>query len=94
MPDRADYVSEEEWAAVAGKGSQKPARRQDQDKEKPPRFTLTRFADIKRYCVKGFLPRSGLAVVWGPPKCGKSFWACPGAGTRRSAPFLAQARAR
>jgi RecA-family ATPase len=43
------------------------------------RFTLTRFADIKPlegedYCVKGFLPRSGLAVVWGPPKCGKSFW--------------------
>jgi hypothetical protein len=42
-------------------------------------FTLTRFADIEPldgedYCVKGFLPRSGLAVVWGPPKCGKSFW--------------------
>jgi hypothetical protein len=26
------------------------------------------------YLVKDILPRSGLAVVWGPPKCGKSFW--------------------
>jgi hypothetical protein len=26
------------------------------------------------YLVKGILPRIGLAVVWGPPKCGKSFW--------------------
>ena len=40
----------------------------------PRRFTLTRFSDIKPldgdrdYCVKGVLPRSGLAVVWGPPK--------------------------
>jgi AAA domain len=27
------------------------------------------------YLVKGLLPDSGLAVIWGPPKCGKSFWA-------------------
>ena len=26
------------------------------------------------YAVKGIIPRTGLAVVWGPPKCGKSFW--------------------
>jgi AAA domain len=26
------------------------------------------------YLIKGILPRTGLAVVWGPPKCGKSFW--------------------
>src|SRR5215510_2773020 len=26
------------------------------------------------YLVKGILPRLGLVVVWGPPKCGKSFW--------------------
>jgi hypothetical protein len=26
------------------------------------------------YLVKGILPRTGLAVIWGPPKCGKSFW--------------------
>jgi len=28
------------------------------------------------YAVKGLLPRRGLAVVWGPPKCGKSFLVC------------------
>src|SRR4051794_31060429 len=43
------------------------------------RFLLVRFADIKRdqrrqYLVKGLNPRGGLIVVWGPPKCGKSFW--------------------
>jgi AAA domain len=26
------------------------------------------------YLVKGLIPRGGLIVVWGPPKCGKSFW--------------------
>jgi hypothetical protein len=40
---------------------------------------LIRFNDIKlgkerRYLVKNLLPRVGLSVVWGPPKCGKSFW--------------------
>lgn len=24
--------------------------------------------------VRGILPQSGLVVIWGPPKCGKSFW--------------------
>ena len=43
------------------------------------RFVLTRFKDFALpdgddYCVKGVLPGSGLAVVWGAPKCGKSFW--------------------
>jgi hypothetical protein len=42
------------------------------------RFQLTRFRDIKlgpqrRYVVRGLIPREGLVVVWGPPKCGKSF---------------------
>ena len=42
------------------------------------RFTLIHFDEFKPtddddYCVKGVLPRSGLAVAWGPPKCGKSF---------------------
>jgi AAA domain len=50
----------------------------DERKEAPSRFVLTRFVDFKPldgddYCVKGVLPRSGLAVFWGPPKCGKSF---------------------
>jgi hypothetical protein len=44
-----------------------------------PRFKPVRFKDIKLntdrpYLVKGLLPREGLVVIWGPPKCGKSFW--------------------
>lgn len=44
-----------------------------------PRFRLLAFSDITpdssaTYLIKGLLPRVGLAVVWGPPKCGKSFW--------------------
>ena len=29
---------------------------------------------IGAYLVKGLIPREGLIVIWGPPKCGKSFW--------------------
>ncbi len=28
----------------------------------------------RRQLVKDLIPRAGLCVVWGPPKCGKSFW--------------------
>jgi hypothetical protein len=43
------------------------------------RFELVAFEKIKLdatspYLVKGLIPRVGLIVVWGPPKCGKSFW--------------------
>ena len=44
-----------------------------------PRFLITPFGSIKpditaQYLVKGLLQDSGLAVSWGAPKCGKSFW--------------------
>jgi hypothetical protein len=46
----------------------------------PPRFQLTRFNKVKlltkpQYQIKNILPDTGLAVIWGAPKCGKSFWA-------------------
>lgn len=42
-------------------------------------YPLIAFADVSfdneiAYLVQGLLPRSGLALVWGPKKCGKSFW--------------------
>ena len=48
-------------------------------REIAPRFTLMPFDEVevgtdRTYVVKGIIPRSGLVVVWGPPKCGKSFW--------------------
>jgi hypothetical protein len=44
----------------------------------PSRFKLIPYQDITlgtapAYLVKGLIPRVGLVVVWGPPKCGKSF---------------------
>jgi AAA domain len=44
-----------------------------------PRFRLRPFDQItagslQAYLVKGIIPRTGLVVIWGPPKCGKSFW--------------------
>jgi hypothetical protein len=36
-------------------------------------FDKIRLATSRPYLVKGLLPREGLVVVWGPPKCGKSF---------------------
>src|SRR5262249_29255793 len=46
---------------------------------RPPQFKLHAFDAITlstkpNYRVKGFIPDVGLVVVWGPPKCGKSFW--------------------
>jgi hypothetical protein len=44
-------------------------------------FELLRLRDVKvdeqrrGYLLKGLLASTGLSVVWGPPKCGKSFWA-------------------
>jgi hypothetical protein len=43
------------------------------------RFTLVQFDDIKltsgaRCIVEDLIPHESLVVVWGPPKCGKSFF--------------------
>jgi hypothetical protein len=50
-------------------------------KNLPVAYPLQAFGNISldtarnNYLVKGLLANSGLAVIWGPPKCGKSFWA-------------------
>src|SRR5262245_25661203 len=43
-----------------------------------PRFALKLLETVSmttmpNYLIKGVIPRAGLAVIWGPPKCGKSF---------------------
>lgn len=46
-----------------------------------PRFPLLPFHRIeidtnrRAYLIKGLIASTGLTVVWGAPKCGKSFWA-------------------
>ena len=56
-----------------------PSPTQDRRQPGPKRFDLIAFDDIRlstapNYAIKGLLPRVGLAVIWGPPKCGKSFF--------------------
>ena len=38
-------------------------------------FDKIKLGTERRYLVKGLIPREGLTLLWGPPKCGKSFWA-------------------
>ena len=58
----------------------KPANDKPKEMFQTAVFPLTPFGQVKlnaeetNYLVKDLLPRSGLAVVWGPPKSGKSFW--------------------
>lgn len=57
-----------------------PGERWEAREPRAPRFKLVPFDEIRlgtqrRYLVKGLIPRVGLTVIWGPPKCGKSFWA-------------------
>jgi hypothetical protein len=47
--------------------------------ETPLRYEFVTFDHLKAtnislYTVKNVFPHRGLAIVWGPPKCGKSFW--------------------
>ena len=56
-----------------------PPSEPPEPKRGSPRITITQFNDIRlntspNYVVKGIIPRDGLTIVWGPPKCGKSFW--------------------
>src|SRR6185312_17537573 len=37
-------------------------------------FNSVKLGTDRRYLVKGLIPYPGLTVIWGPPKCGKSFW--------------------
>jgi hypothetical protein len=78
-------ASYERGKASGPNGGGAPRQKADRAKQVPndqqPAFPLVVFADIKLdtqrrgYLVKGLLSSTGLAVIWGPPKCGKSFWA-------------------
>lgn len=73
LPNAADFVF-----PLFGLDPPKPEVKQETP-TKGPRIRLIPFDDIRpdlsrRYLVKGLMPRVGMVVVWGPPKCGKSFW--------------------
>jgi hypothetical protein len=70
-------------AALAGAGDQSSSdeAKQSVSEDALIAFPLQVFENIRidtsrcGYLVKELLPSTGLAVIWGPPKCGKSFWA-------------------
>jgi hypothetical protein len=74
----AKELSKLQKTAKSNEDSAEP--RPDGAPAKKPRIKLIPFNQIKldttyrRYLIKGVIPNTGLVVVWGPPKCGKSFW--------------------
>src|SRR5262249_15831455 len=66
----AGHTREELDALIASAPESEPEQRRFRLK---PFNTIT-ITTAPNYRVKGILPRTGLVVVWGPPKCGKSFW--------------------
>ena len=75
MTGRYNVISGDQWGDEAEDGPQGGAN----PRKPKPRFELVPFNAIKfdtapKYLVKGIIPRGGMIVVWGPPKCGKSFW--------------------
>jgi hypothetical protein len=79
--ERGNYVFERHEPGVIPLKSRKPEAEKEQQHHGSIKFRLTAFKDIKvnttrrSYLVKGLLASTGLAVIWGPPKCYKSFWA-------------------
>src|SRR5262245_64436803 len=63
-----DDLEKDEAGKSGGNGRAKPLRFQ----VKP--FEAIKLSTEPNYRVMGILPRVGLVVMWGPPKCGKSFW--------------------
>jgi hypothetical protein len=72
---RAEPPQEENWDQAH---AEEVAQREPPASERMIRFKLVSLDDLKldksgNYLVKGLVPREGLVVIWGPPKCGKSF---------------------
>jgi hypothetical protein len=68
--EMVELWEEKDCAELNGKTAPRP---------KKPRIHLVPFEEIRlstqrRDLIKGLFPRVGITVVWGPPKCGKSFW--------------------
>lgn len=80
LPPKGDVV---EWHAAGGTADQlyelaEHAKPWAPAPAAPQRFRLRPFGQVAvaagpRYLVRGLIPLTGIIVVWGPPKCGKSF---------------------
>lgn len=73
-------VAKEEWKGQAEWRAKREAENKLIAYQAPPReirfvpFREIQLSTASRYIVKGIIPATGLVVVWGPPKCGKSFF--------------------
>lgn len=80
MIEQSEFVREQgEWANEDAHNQRQRSQSNGAGSFSQRRFQLVRFGEIKldnrrRYAIKNLIPREGLIVVWGPPKCGKSFW--------------------
>src|ERR1700704_5603271 len=52
----------------------KPAPKGELSRLRFTPFSKILLSTASRYLVKGIIPNVGLVVVWGAPKCGKSFF--------------------
>ena len=79
--DVPDAISPEEFGLPAAETAERVEEPVPAASRPKQRFPLVAFdqvkVDTKRrgYLIKGLLASTGLAVIWGPPKCGKIFWA-------------------
>jgi hypothetical protein len=82
-PDINDTLRSEGPEAVRGRhdrAQKYPGNGQGKSSHKRQRFPLIPFRELtpktsSAYLVQGIIPRVGIIVAWGPPKCGKSLWA-------------------
>jgi AAA domain len=73
--ERAMYAdAEATWGPKSRAQANGNPRSNTVDRFKLQPFDSLTFKCQSNYLVKGLIPREGLVVVWGPPKCGKSFW--------------------
>lgn len=83
IPDREEYQQKEYFKKKPEYGPEvdpETGEIHEDGPEHKPRFQLIPFMEARavlqaRYLVKGLIPAHGLVIIWGPPKCGKSFWA-------------------
>ena len=71
---QAGGAGQQQGPGTTAKTGQQPGASSKQPRFKLHAFDAITLSTTPNYRVMGFIPGVGLVVVWGPPKCGKSFW--------------------
>ena len=69
----AEYEARRKGGRANGQDSWSESTNPDERRFVPFRFKDVQLSTSPIALIKGLIPREGLIVVWGPPKCGKSF---------------------